>query len=377
MPSMITRFFSDLKPFLHPNRVLVIYGPRRVGKTTLLAGWLKKTKLKYRLDSGDNLRIQQVLSSRDFNAIKEYAAGYELIAIDEAQQIPDIGMGLKILVDNIPGLRVVVTGSSSFDLANNLGEPLTGRKFTLTLFPIAELELAMEKNPFDLRGKLEERLIFGSYPDVLTAAARGQKMAVLEEIVNSYLFKDILSFDNIKKSKILTDLVKLLALQVGSEVSLNELATQLGLNARTIERYLDLLEKSFIIKSVGSLRRNLRNEVRGKRKYYFYDTGVRNGVISQFNDLNERGDVGALWENFLFIERLKKTSYRGIHANHYFWRTYDQKEIDYIEEREGKLFGYEFKWGKDKVKKPAVFLRAYPNAEFKVITQENYLEFVG
>lgn len=374
---MIKRFFGELQPFLHQNRVLVIYGPRRVGKTTLLSSWLKKTKLKYRFDSGDNLRIQQVLSSRDFNAIKEYAAGYELIAIDEAQQIPGIGMGLKILVDNIPGLRVVVTGSSSFDLANNLGEPLTGRKLTLTLFPIAELELAMEKNPFDLKEKLEERLIFGSYPDVLSAVARSQKIAALEEIINSYLFKDILSFDKIKKSKVLTDLVKLLALQVGSEVSINELATQLGLNARTVERYLDLLEKSFIIISLGSLHRNLRNEVRGKRKYYFYDTGIRNGVISQFNGLDERSDAGALWENFLFIERLKKSSYLSLHANHYFWRTYDQKEIDYIEERDGKLFGYEFKWGQRKAKEPERFLRDYPNAEFKVINRENYLEFVA
>lgn len=374
---MIKRFFSNIEPLLHPNRVLVIYGPRRVGKTTLLSNWLKTTKLKYRFDTGDDLRVQQVLSSSDLNAIKAYAAGVELIVIDEAQQIPEIGLGLKILVDNVPGIKVVATGSSSFDLANSVGEPLTGRKFTLTLYPIAELELAREKSPFELRGTLEDRLIFGSYPDVLTAASRGQKITVVEELVNSYLFKDVLAFEKIRKSRPITDLVKLLALQVGSEVSINELATQLGLNARTIERYLDLLEKSFIIISLGSLHRNLRNEVRGKRKYYFYDTGVRNGVISQFNGLSERSDIGAMWENFLFVERLKKSSYLGIHANHYFWRTYDQKEIDYIEERDGKLFGYEFKWGKDRVKEPTRFLRDYPNAEFKVINQENYLEFVG
>lgn len=373
---MIKRHFSDIEPFLHQNKVLVIYGPRRVGKTTLLTQYLNKTKLKYRLDSGDNIRVQEVLSSRDFNAIKEYAAGYELIAIDEAQQIPGIGMGLKILVDQVPGLRVVVTGSSSFDLAHQVGEPLTGRKTTLTLFPVAELELATEQNSFDLKQTLEDRLIFGSYPEAVTATSREDKIRSLEEIVNSYLFKDVLALDKIKKSKTLVDLVKLLALQVGSEVSIQEIATNLGVNARTVERYLDILEKSFVIIGVGSLRRNLRNEVRGKKKYYFYDTGVRNGVISQFNCLSERNDVGALWENYLFIERLKKRSYHNIHANHYFWRTYEGQEIDYIEEREGKLFAYEFKWKDSSVKPPARFLESYPNAEFKVIIKDNYLEFI-
>lgn len=373
---MIKRYFSDIEPFLQSNKVLIVYGPRRVGKTTLLTQYLEQTKLRYRLDSGDNIRIHEILSSRDFRAIKEYAAGYDLIAIDEAQQIPDIGMGLKILVDQIPNLKIMVTGSSSFDLSDQVGEPLTGRKTTLTLFPVAELELAKEQNPFDLKQTLEDRLIFGSYPEVITAASREAKIQTIEEIVNSYLFKDVLALDKIKKSKTLVDLVKLLALQISSEVSIQELATQLGVNVRTVERYLDILEKSFVIISVGSLRRNLRNEVRSKKKYYFYDTGVRNGVISQFNRLNERSDIGNLWENYLFIERLKKRSYRNIHANYYFWRTYDGQEIDYIEEREGKLFAYEFKWKENKVKAPGRFLETYPNAEFAVITKENYLEFV-
>lgn len=373
---MISRFLDNIEPFLKPNKVLVIYGPRRVGKTTLIKNYLKTTKLKYRLDSGDNIRAQEVLGSRDFKAIKEYAAGYELLVIDEAQQIPGIGMGLKILVDEVPGLRVIATGSSSFDLANQVGEPLTGRKTTLTLFPIAELELAKENNPYDLKSTLEDRLIFGTYPEVLTAQTRESKIAALDETVNSYLFKDVLALDKIKKSKTLVDLVKLLALQIGSEVSINELATSLGVNARTVERYLDILEKSFVLIGVGSLRRNLRNEVRGKKKYYFYDTGVRNGIISQFNRLNERGDIGGLWENYLFIERLKKRSYQNLHANYYFWRTYAQQEIDYIEEREGKLFAYEFKWKNTTAKPPELFLQSYPNAEFQVITKDNYLEFL-
>lgn len=373
---MISRFLGNIEPFLKGGKVLVIYGPRRAGKTTLIKNYLKTTKFKYRLDSGDNIRIQETLGSQDFKAIKEYAAGYDLVVIDEAQQIPGIGMGLKILVDEIPNLRVIATGSSSFDLTHQVGEPLTGRKTTLTLFPIAELELAKENNPYDLKNTLEDRLIFGTYPEVLTAQTREDKLAMLDELVNSYLFKDVLALDKIKKSKTLVDLVKLLALQIGSEVSTNELATTLGVNARTIERYLDVLEKSFVLIGVGSLRRNLRNEVRGKKKYYFYDTGIRNGVISQFNHLNERDDIGGLWENYLFIERLKKRSYRNLHASHYFWRTYDQKEIDYIEEREGKLFAYEFKWKDAHLKKPALFLESYKNADFRVITKDNYLEFV-
>ncbi len=373
---MIKRFFNNIEPFLKPNKVLVIYGPRRVGKTTLLKHYLETTNFKYRLDSGDNIRIQETLGSRDFKAIKEYATGYDLIVIDEAQQIPGIGMGLKILVDQVPNVRVIATGSSSFDLAHQVGEPLTGRKTTLTLFPIAELELAKDHNSYDLKNTLEDRLIFGTYPEVLNAQTNDGKKAAIDEIVNSYLFKDVLALDKIKKSKTLIDLVKILALQIGSEVSINELATNLGVNARTIERYLDILEKSFVLIGVGSLRRNLRNEVRGKKKYYFYDTGVRNGVISQFNRLNERDDIGGLWENYLFIERLKKRSYHNLHANYYFWRTYAQQEIDYIEEYGGKLSAYEFKWKNANLKKPTLFLEHYPNAEFRVITKDNYLEFV-
>ena len=373
---MIKRFFNNIEPFLKPNKVLVIYGPRRVGKTTLLKHYLETTNFKYRLDSGDNIRIQETLGSRDFKAIKEYATGYDLIVIDEAQQIPGIGMGLKILVDQVPNVRVIATGSSSFDLAHQVGEPLTGRKTTLTLFPIAELELAKDHNSYDLKNTLEDRLIFGTYPEVLNAQTNDGKKAAIDEIVNSYLFKDVLALDKIKKSKTLIDPVKILGLQIGSEVSINELATNLGVNARTIERYLDILEKSFVLIGVGSLRRNLRNEVRGKKKYYFYDTGVRNGVISQFNRLNERDDIGGLWENYLFIERLKKRSYHNLHANYYFWRTYAQQEIDYIEEYGGKLSAYEFKWKNANLKKPTLFLEHYPNAEFRVITKDNYLEFV-
>lgn len=373
---MIKRFFGYLEPLLESNKVFVLYGPRRVGKTTLVKKLLEKTTLKYRFDSGENIRVQEVFMSNDFNKIKEYVGENQLIAIDEAQQIPNVGQGLKIIVDQIPGIKVIVTGSSSFDLFNQVGEPLVGRKKTYTLYPFAQNELIKEFNVYDIKSKLEDFLIYGSYPDVFLAGTKQEKIVLLNEIVDSYLLKDVLALDGVKKSRLLVDLVKLLALQIGSEVSLTELAQKLGANVRTIEKYIDILEKGFVITSLGSLKRNLRNEIRGKRKYYFYDTGVRNALISQFNDLSSRNDAGALWENFLFIERLKKTSYEQLFANRYFWRTYDQKEIDYIEEYGGIFHAYEMKWGKKIPKVPSVWKKAYPDAEFEVINKENYLDFI-
>ncbi|KKS70264.1 MAG: hypothetical protein UV41_C0031G0004 [Candidatus Daviesbacteria bacterium GW2011_GWA2_42_7] len=375
---MITRFYEDLNPFLQENRALIIYGPRRVGKTTLLKSFLNKTALKYKLDSGDNIRIQELLSSQDFPRIIEYAKSAELIVLDEAQLIPNIGMGIKIIVDQIPNIKVIATGSSSFDLANQIGEPLTGRKTTLTLYPIAQMELMPKLNKYDLKQKLEEYLIFGSYPQVLTAKTKEEKVKILEELVNSYIFKDILALAQIKGSKVLLDLLKLLSFQVGSEVSLNELAGGLVIDVKTVGRYLDLLEKSFIIHRLTAFSRNLRSEITSKSKYYFFDNGIRNAVISQFNTLDSRNDIGSLWENFLITERMKKKSYKNIHGYSYFWRTYEQREIDLIEERNGKLFPYEFKWSvKNKALVPKDWCTAYPQAEkFSVITSDNYLNFI-
>lgn len=374
---MIQRSYN-LEELIKPNKVLIVYGPRRAGKTTLLTSFLTGTKLKYKLDSGDNIRIQQVLSSQDFGQIVEYASGYELIAIDEAQQIPNIGMGLKIIVDQIPNIMVIATGSSSFDLLGAIGEPLTGRKTTIILYPIAQLELLSIYNRYELRERLEEFLTFGSYPEVIMAKSRKDKISVLEEIVNSYLLKDVLTLDRIKGSKVLLDLLKLIAFQVGSQVSLNELATQIRLDVKTVGRYLDILEKGFVIKRIGGFSRNLRKEIVSKAKYYFLDNGVRNGVISQFNPLDSRNDLGILWENFLVSERFKKCAYQDIYGSSYFWRTYDGQELDLVEEREGRLFGYEFKWSeKGKRKIPKDWLKTYPNAEFKIIDQKNYMEFIS
>ncbi|MFH1546349.1 MAG: ATP-binding protein [Patescibacteria group bacterium] len=372
----IPRAYDRLDKHLKPNKVLVIYGPRQVGKTTLLQNFLSTTSLKYKIDTGDNIKIRNLFSSQDVDAVLDYASGYKLIAIDEAQKITHIGAGLKILVDHLPGIRVVVTGSASFELAGQIGEPLTGRKNTLTLFPVAQMELEKIYNKYDLKEKLEEYLVFGSYPEVITAGSKKSKTQRVEEITDSYLLKDVLEIERVKSPKLLLDLLRLLAFQIGNEVSLTELGTQLGIDYKTVARYLDLFEKSFILFNSRGFSGNLRKEVTKKSKYYFYDNGVRNALIANFNGLDLRDDVGKLWENFIFMERLKKRGYKNISANVYFWRTWDQQEVDIVEEREGKLFGYECKWRGGKVREPKDWKQNYPNASFEVISKENYLKFI-
>lgn len=373
---IISRIYDNLESYIRPNKVLVIYGPRRVGKTTLVSQFLQKTAYRYRFDSGDNIKMQTLFSSQNIDAIKEYAQGYELIVLDEAQKIPHIGAGLKILVDHIPGIRVIATGSSSFELSGQIGEPLTGRKQTITLYPISQKELVLHENLHELRERLPDILVYGSYPEVIQACSKKDKSLILDELVHSYLFKDILELDRIRGSKVIFDLVKLLSFQLGNEVSISELASQIGRNAKTIARYLDLLEKSFVIYQLRGYSKNLRKEITKKSKYYFYDSGVRNAIIANFNGLELRNDVGALWENFLFIERLKKTSYESLVMNRYFWRTWDHKEVDYVEEREGKLFGYEFKWNERKKSKNDEWLSIYPEAALETITSQNFTNFV-
>lgn len=375
----IPRVYKDnLNDLIKKGKVLVIYGPRRVGKTTLLQDYLDTSDLKYKFDSGERLSVQQVLGSGDFDAIFEYIEGYELLVIDEAQVIPGIGAGLKIIVDHRPDVRIVATGSSSFDLARSIGEPLVGRKKTLRLFPIAQSELLGSLyNKAELKEQLEDFLIFGSYPDVLNATTRQEKIDYLLELVDSYLLKDILALDNIKSPKALLDLLKLLAFQVGSEVSLNELAGQLGWDAKTVGRYLDLLEQCFIITRVGGFGRNLRNEVTAKNKYFFVDNGIRNAIISQFNSLDNRDDIGKLWENFIFSERFKNRSYKNIYGSIYFWRTYQGQEIDFIEERDGQLHAYEVKWSsKKRPGAPKDWSSAYPDATYSIVNNENYLDYI-
>lgn len=370
------RIYDNLEKYLEPGRVLVIYGPRRVGKTTILKSYLAKTTLKYLLETGDNIKFAELLGSGRLDDIKKYVQGYDLVALDEVQLIPNIGQGLKILADYVPNLKIIATGSSSFDIADKVGEPLTGRKNTLTLYPLSFLELSQKFTPLELARQLNDFLVLGMYPEVLTTENRTDKIRKLEEISNSYLFKDILALDGLRKSKVVVDLVKLLAFQVGSEVSINELAITLAISGKTVEKYLDLLEKSFVIKRVGALSRNLRDEVKSKSKYYFLDNGIRNAVISQFNDLTDRNDIGQLWENFVFAERLKTREYKKIYANVYFWRTYDGKEVDLVEEYGGKLHGVEFKWKDEHVHPADEFVRAYPDSEVKVINRDNFADFL-
>ena len=373
---MINRLF-DIQSLVKPGKALVVYGPRRVGKTTLLKDFLSRTELKYKLDSGDNIRTQEIFNSQLFNEILSYAEGYELIAIDEAQQIKNIGMGLKILVDHAPELVVVATGSSSFELSQQVGEPLTGRKRTITLFPFSQQELLSIYNPHELKERLDEFLIFGSYPDVITAKSRDEKIDVINEIVNSYLLKDILSLEKIRGTKQILDLLKMIAFQVGREVSLNELASQVKLDVKTVGKYLDLFEKTFILHKRSSFSRNLRKEISTKSKYYFIDNGIRNGIILQFNKFSDRNDAGELFENFFVMERLKYLSNNSIYRNSYFWRTYDGQEIDLVEEGEGKLLGLEVKYSpKAKLKKIKLFTGIYDNSSIELVNKDNYLNYL-
>lgn len=372
----IPRYYK-LEDYCQPGKVLVIFGARQVGKTTLIKHYLSSTQFKYKLESGDNLSLQVKFSNADFKTLLEHVSGYELLVIDEAQKIPRIGECLKILVDQMPGLRIIVTGSSSFDLAGQVGEPLTGRKRTLTLFPIAQLELLSQFNLGELKERVGDYLVYGSYPEVVEAVTHAEKSEAITEIANSYLLRDILELEKIKSPKVLLDLLRLIAFQIGSEVSHSELARQLMIDTKTVARYLDLLEKSFVLYNLRGFSRNLRKEITKKSKYYFYDVGIRNALVANFNDLTLRNDVGHLWENFIVIERLKFQSYHRLNVNNYFWRTWDKKEIDLVEERDGSLFAYECKWGKQRVKVPKDWSETYPDSSFEVINQENYLEFVS
>jgi len=373
---MIARHYSDLNKWIIKGKALTIYGPRQVGKTTLLKEYLSGSKEKYLLVNGDNLRVREVLGSQSLSILASYVEGYSLLAIDEAQLIPNIGIGLKLLVDYFPELSIIATGSSSFELAGQIGEPLTGRKRTLTLYPIWSGELLAHHNKHELHAMLPELLIYGCYPEVLSTARIQHKQELLEEIANSYLLKDILAFNMVRGSRQILDVLRLLAYQIGKEVSLSEIAQQVEIDVKTVARYLDLLEKAFAIINIRGYSRNLRNEITSKSKYYFYDNGIRNALIANFNRIELRNDLGMLWENHLFIERLKKRSYQSIYANLYFWRTWTQQEVDIMEEREGKLFGYECKWKNGKTKPPKSFLEAYPESIWQVIDQNNYLEFI-
>ena len=360
---------------LFKGKVIIIYGARQVGKTTLV----KKIADDYKGQSSyfncDLISVQDALSIPEANRIKNFLGDHNIIILDEAQRIKNIGLILKILIDTYPELQIIATGSSSFDLANEINEPLTGRKIVFNLFPLSVEEIMGDNGFLYIDSKLEKILRYGTYPDVFFSEDK-EAASKIEEIASSYLFKDILSFDKIKKSSIIVKLLQLLALQVGSEVSYNELASKLGINRITVEKYIDILEQCFILFRINSFSRNLRNEISKSIKIYFYDLGVRNILIKNLNPLDIRNDAGFLWENFCILERIKRNKYNNIFANYYFWRTYDQKEIDFIEERDGKLFAYEFKLNREHSKAPSIFLETYKNSQYQTINRENYYKFL-
>lgn len=377
---MINRHYTNKKilDLLEPNKVLIIYGPRQVGKTTLMRGFLETFVGNVYRGTGENAPLQEILASNDVARITFYFRGYDLIFIDEAQQIENIGVALKLIVDHIPGVRVVVTGSSSFDLSNKIGEPLVGRQNIITLYPISIKELSVQYGGAYPVEHHEHLLLYGMYPAVLTADSYDKKRDILAMLRDGYLYRDILALERVRNSKKILDLLRLLAYQIGKEVSLQEIARQLAMSRATVERYLDLLEKAFVIINVRGFSKNLRSEVTKTSRYYFLDIGIRNAVIDNFSPLSHRSgdEIGMLWENYIVVERLKKRSYEKIYANQYFWRTWEQQEIDLVEERDGKLYGYEIKYTKERTVAPALWISAYPDASYEVIARDNYLPFV-
>lgn len=368
---------ENLRAATQPGKVIVLYGARRTGKTTLLHEFLKEEEAPYLLVSGEDIAVQGYLSSQSVERLTAFIGKNRLLVVDEAQKVPQIGLNLKLIVDHIPGVRIIATGSSSFDLARSIGEPLTGRKITLKLFPLAQMEISQTEQRHQTDANLESRLIYGSYPEVVLTPDNRAREQYLKEMLASYLYKDVLELDGIRHSGKISRLLQLIAFQIGKEVSYTELASSLGMSKNTAERYLDLLEKAFVIQKLSGFSRNLRSEITKNCRYYFLDNGIRNALINNFNPLQLRNDVGELWENYLVLERLKRQEYLGQSANNYFWRTYRQQELDFVEEREGRLYGYEMKWGKARVKPPSEWLAAYPGAVFSLVNQDNYLEFVG
>lgn len=361
---------------LQPNKVVILYGAGRVGKTMLVKEILANVNEPILRLNGDDINVHDKLSIRSIENYKQILGTYKLLYIDEAQKIPEIGLKLKLMIDEIEGLRIIISGSSSFDIHKNDGEPLTGRKYTFTLYTLSENEYTQIENNINKMDKVRERLVFGNYPELLHLPDRQDKVDYLNEMISSYLLKDILVYEHIKNSQKIFNLLRLIAFQIGGEVSLQELGIQLGISKNTVEKYLDLLSKVFILHKVEGFSRNLRKEITKNSRWYFLDNGIRNAVIANFNSLQARNDIGALWENYMISERLKYQEYRRISSNNYFWRTYEQQEIDWVEERDGSLFGYEFKWKEEKVKIPTQWKSAYPDASFELININNFSEWL-
>lgn len=372
---MIARkLFPYIADNLKPGFAIGLFGARRTGKTFLMNQLAEKISGRSLIVSGEDFDVQELFSSQKLSLLKSATSGYTHLFIDEAQKIPNIGPNLKLIVDNFLQLAVFFTGSSSFELYNQLGEPLTGRSIFLNLFGFSQEEL--NEDFLDARKALEEKLIYGLYPQVYLEQEINRKEEILNSIKNGYLLKDIFEFDLQKDSIFILNLLRLIAFQIGYDISYSEIASRLQVNVRTVQRYLNILEKMYIIFSLPGFSRNMRNEFTKTPRYYFWDNGIRNSLIANLNPINIRNDSGQLWENYCISERQKFLSFNRITANRFFWRTYTQKEIDYIEERGGSLYAYEMKYSGKSSKVPAVFMENYPGSKFMEINMDNFLDFL-
>ena len=362
---------------VRPNKVVLLFGARSVGKTVLIKEILKELSGNHILLNGEDFITQQMLEMQTAVNYRQLFAKTDVLVLDEAQNIKDIGKKLKFIVDEVDGLSVIASGSSSFDLLNKTGEPLVGRSSQFFLFPFCQDELSGYEHGVETQHNLDTRIIYGSYPEVVGMHNNDDRKEYLIEIANSYLLKDILSIDGIKNASKMKDLLRLVAFQMGSEVSYDELGKQLGMSKNTVERYLDLLSKVFIIYRLGAFSTNQRNEVTKAGKWYFFDNGIRNALISNFQPINMRLDVGALWESYLIGEKMKLNYHHGLQKEYFFWRNYHGSEIDLIELTSDKIKAYEIKWGNKQTKIPPTFSSFYPEADFKVVNRSNYLTFIN
>ena len=375
IPRLIKK--TILKRLKTSNKAIVIYGTRQVGKTTLVNEIVKETHLKTLVINADRRQHLDILSSRNLTKLESLVGNSEMIIIDEAQRIPDIGINLKILIDTLPKLKIIATGSSSFELANRIQEPLTGRTWNYRLYPISFQELQNLSSSLELEEKLEDLLLYGSYPEIFHYKGSTDKRQYLETLVQSYLYKDALELASIKYSEKIHSLLQLVAYQIGSEVSIQELSSALQISREAVDRYLDLLEKSFVLFKLHGFSRNLRKEVSKMDKIYFYDVGVRNALLSDFKPIEIRADKGQIWENWLVAERKKRNEYSHSISNGYFWRTHTGAELDYVEEKDGKLTGYEFKFNSKKVKAPKTWISTYKNSIFRLVNRDNFRSFIS